>query len=36
MRALSLMMLGHLDQVEEALREALDLGHRLDHKPSLS
>ena len=36
MRALSLMMLGHLDQVEDALREALDLGHRLDHKPSLS
>ena len=36
MRALSLMMLGHLDQVEAALRQALDLGHRLDHKPSLS
>ena len=36
MRALSLMMLGHLDQVEDALREALDLSHRLDHKPSLS
>ena len=36
MRALSLMMLGHLDQVEDALREALDLGHRLDHKASLS
>ena len=36
MRALSLMMLGHLDQVEAALREGLDLSHRLDHKPSLS
>jgi class 3 adenylate cyclase/predicted ATPase len=36
MRALSLMMLGQLDQVEGALREALDLGKRLDHKPSLS
>ena len=36
MRALSLMMLGQLDQVEGALREALDLGIRLDHKPSLS
>ena len=36
MRALSLMMLGRLDQVEAALREALDLSHRLDHKPSLS
>jgi class 3 adenylate cyclase/predicted ATPase len=36
MRALSLMMLGRLDQVEGALREALDLGNRLDHKPSLS
>jgi class 3 adenylate cyclase/predicted ATPase len=36
MRALSLMMLGHLDQVEAALRRALDLSQRLDHKPSLS
>jgi predicted ATPase len=36
MRALSLMMLGQLDQVEAALGEALDLGNRLDHKPSLS
>jgi class 3 adenylate cyclase/predicted ATPase len=36
MRALSLMMLGQLDQIEGALREALDLGNRLDHKPSLS
>src|ERR1700722_19436259 len=35
-RALSLMMLGHLDQVEDTLREALDLGRCLDHKPSLS
>jgi predicted ATPase len=36
MRALSMMMLGQLDQIDGALREALDLGHRLDHKPSLS
>ena len=36
MRALSLMMLGQLDQVDGALSEALDLGNRLDHKPSLS
>jgi class 3 adenylate cyclase/predicted ATPase len=36
MRALSLMMLGQLDQVDGALREALDLGNHLDHKPSLS
>ena len=36
MRALSLTMLGHLDQIEAALKKALDLGHRLDHKPSLS
>ena len=36
MRALSLMMLGQLDQVEAALSQALDLSHRLDHKPSLS
>ena len=36
MRALSLMMLGRLDQIDGALSEALDLGHRLDHKPSLS
>jgi class 3 adenylate cyclase/predicted ATPase len=36
MRALSVMMLGHLDQVEVALRKALDLSDRLDHKPSLS
>ena len=36
MRALSQMMLGHLDQVEDSLRKALDLGQRLDHKPSLS
>jgi class 3 adenylate cyclase len=36
MRALSLMMLGQLDHVEGALGEALDLGKRLDHKPSLS
>ena len=36
MRALSLTMLGHLDQVEPALKKALDLGHRIDHKPSLS
>ena len=36
MRALSLMMLGQLDQVETALGQALELSHRLDHKPSLS
>jgi class 3 adenylate cyclase/predicted ATPase len=36
MRALSLTMLGHLDQVEDALRQGLDLSQRLDHKPSLS
>ena len=36
MRALSLTMLGHLDQVETALKKALDLSQRLDHKPSLS
>src|SRR6476661_8853974 len=29
-------MLGHLDQVEVALRKALDLSDRLDHKASLS
>ena len=36
MRALSLTMLGDLDQVEVALRTAVDLAYRLDHKPSLS
>jgi predicted ATPase len=36
MRALSMMMLGHLDQVEVALSKALDLSVSLDHKPSLS
>jgi predicted ATPase len=36
MRALSMMMLGQLDQIDGALRDALDLGNRLDHKPSLS
>ena len=36
MRALSLTMLGDLDQVEVALRAAVDLAYRIDHKPSLS
>ena len=36
MRALSLTMLGDLDQVEVALKEAQELSYRLDHKPSLS
>ena len=36
MRALSLTMLGCLDQVEAALGAALDLSYRLDHKPSLA
>ena len=36
MRALSLTMLGDLDQVEPALRTAVDLAYRIDHKPSLS
>ena len=36
MRALSLTMLGDLDQVEVALRTAVDLAYRIDHKPSLS
>jgi class 3 adenylate cyclase/predicted ATPase len=36
MRALSLTMLGHLDQVEAALRKGLELSRILDHKPSLS
>jgi class 3 adenylate cyclase/predicted ATPase len=36
MRALSLTMLGRLEQVEPALKEALELSHRLDHKPSLA
>lgn len=34
MRALSLMMLGSLDQAEAALRDAQELSERLDHKPS--
>ena len=36
MRALTLTMLGDLDQVEVALRAAVDLAYRIDHKPSLS
>ncbi len=36
MRALSLMMLGHLEQAEGASSSSLELSERLDHKPSVS
>jgi hypothetical protein len=36
MRALSLMMLGNLEQAETASSASLDLSKRLDHKPSIS
>ena len=36
MRALSLMMLGHVEQAEAASSRALELSERLDHKPSIS
>ena len=36
MRALSLMMLGHLEQAEGASSSSLELSERLDHKPSIS
>jgi class 3 adenylate cyclase/tetratricopeptide (TPR) repeat protein len=36
MRALSLMMLGHLDKALEESGKALDLSERLGHKPSIS
>jgi predicted ATPase/class 3 adenylate cyclase len=36
MRALSLMMLGHLDKALEESEKALDLSERLGHKPSIS
>jgi class 3 adenylate cyclase/predicted ATPase len=36
MRALSLMMLGHLDQAYTASAMALDLSEQLGHKPSLA
>ena len=36
MRALSLLMLGHLDQAEAASAKALELSERLGHKPSIS
>ncbi len=36
MRALSLMMLGHLDQAEAASTSALNLSQQLGHKPSVA
>jgi class 3 adenylate cyclase len=36
MRALSLMMLGDIEQAEAASSASLDLSQRLDHKPSIS
>ena len=36
MRALSLMMLGDLDQAEVESLKSLELSERLDHKPSIS
>ena len=36
MRALSLMMLGHIEQAEGASSRSLELSERLDHKPSVS
>ena len=36
MRALSLLMLGHLDQAETESTRALELSERLGHKPSIS
>ena len=36
MRALSLMMLGLIEQAEAASLSSLELSERLDHKPSIS
>jgi class 3 adenylate cyclase/predicted ATPase len=36
MRALSLMMLGHIEQAEAASSRSLELSERLNHKPSIS
>jgi predicted ATPase len=36
MRALSLMMLGYVEQAEAASLSSLELSERLDHKPSIS
>ena len=36
MRALSLLMLGYLDQAEAESAKALELSERLSHKPSIS
>ena len=36
MRALSLLMMGHLDQAQAESAKALELSERLGHKPSIS